>query len=72
MEPRYNDLVPDRWVDRFSLAGSPGRVLERCRRAAVDGADQVAIVFAGPDPEEQMRTFAAAVIAPMRLSTPER
>ena len=66
MEARYNELVPDRWVDRFSVAGSPGRVLDRCRQAASDGADQVAVVFAGEDPEAQMRAFADAVIAPMK------
>ena len=66
MEPRYNELVPDRWVDRFAIAGRAETVLERCRQAAADGADQIAIVFAGSDPETQMQTFAETVIKPMR------
>jgi 5,10-methylenetetrahydromethanopterin reductase len=66
MEALYNELVLDRWVDRFSLAGTPEQVLARCRQAAVDGADQLSIVFNGPDLEEQLRRFAEAVIVPMR------
>lgn len=68
MEPRYNELVPDRWVERFSMAGSGRLVLARCRQLAQDGADQVAVVFNGLDLDAQMQAFAQAVIVPMRQS----
>jgi 5,10-methylenetetrahydromethanopterin reductase len=66
MEALYNELVLDRWVDRFSIAGTPDQVLAGCRQAEADGADQVAMVFNGRDLETQMRRFAEAVITPMR------
>ena len=66
MEALYNDLVPERWIDRFTMAGSPEHVLARCRKVAADGAHQIAIVFAGPDPEVQMRHFSETVIRPMQ------
>jgi 5,10-methylenetetrahydromethanopterin reductase len=66
MEALYNDLVPERWIDRFTMAGSPEHVLTRCRQVAADGAQQIAIVFAGPDPEVQMQRFSESVIRPLR------
>ena len=66
MDARYAELVPDRWVERFALGGTPDRILARCRRATADGVDQIAVVFSGPDPAVQMRTFASRVIAPLQ------
>ncbi|HLQ34310.1 MAG TPA: LLM class flavin-dependent oxidoreductase [Chloroflexota bacterium] len=66
MQPIYGDLVPDRWIDRFALAGTADQVLARCRQAAADGADEIAIVFSGPGLLEQIRRFAEAVIQPLR------
>ena len=67
MEPRYNDLVPDDWVDRFALGGTPARVLATCQRAEAHGADQISVVFTGArDLEAQMVDFAESVIQPMK------
>jgi hypothetical protein len=70
MEPRYNELVPEEWVDRYALGGTPEQVLTSCRRAEADGADQVSVVFTGKDLEKQMRIFGEAVIAQMKQRTP--
>jgi 5,10-methylenetetrahydromethanopterin reductase len=62
MGAQYAGLVPDRWIDRFAIAGTAAQVRERCRRAAADGADHIAMVFMGPNLEEQLRRFADAVL----------
>jgi 5,10-methylenetetrahydromethanopterin reductase len=49
--------LPDAWVDRLALAGRPPAVLERLAELARAGADQVALIPAGPDP------FAALALA---------
>ena len=37
--------VPEAWVDRFSISGTPEEVAERCRQAAAIGADEVSVLF---------------------------
>jgi 5,10-methylenetetrahydromethanopterin reductase len=61
--------VPEAWIDRFSICGTPDEVAERCRRAAELGADEVSVLFPRSSDEslrEQMRRFSAAVIQPHR------
>jgi 5,10-methylenetetrahydromethanopterin reductase len=65
MGAMYADMVPDRWVERYSIAGTAEEVRERCRRAADEGADHIAMVFMGPDLERQLRRFAEAVVRPL-------
>jgi 5,10-methylenetetrahydromethanopterin reductase len=65
MDPSH---VPDAWVDRFSISGTPAEVAERCRLAAALGANEVSVLFTRSSDEnlrEQMRRFSRAVIEPL-------
>lgn len=63
--PQYAELVPDRWIDRFSMTGAPERVLRRCEEAIAGGADQIMVVLQGTL-ERQIERFAEGVIVPLR------
>jgi 5,10-methylenetetrahydromethanopterin reductase len=67
----YTDLVPDRWIDRFAVAGTPDEVRARLERALTDGADEISMILmsarsAGRDAADQLTLFAEAVMAPLR------
>jgi 5,10-methylenetetrahydromethanopterin reductase len=67
--PMDPSVVPEAWVDRFAIAGTPQEVAERCRQAAAVGADEVSVLFVRSSDEnlrEQMRRFSKAVIEPLR------
>ena len=40
-----SDLVPERWIDRFSVAGTPNEVRERLERTLSDGADEISMIL---------------------------
>jgi 5,10-methylenetetrahydromethanopterin reductase len=72
----YTDLVPERWVDRLALAGTPEEVRGRVERALADGADEVAMILmssraAGArGSSDQLQLFSEEVIAPIRQKNP--
>ena len=69
MGDRYAELVEERWVDRFAIAGQADEVRARCRQAAEQGAVEVSAIFRGSGSggvKEQLVRFAQMVIAPMR------
>jgi 5,10-methylenetetrahydromethanopterin reductase len=71
MAERYATLVEERWVDRFSFAGTAQEVAAGCRRAIQDGADEISAIFRHPGGariDEQLVRFADAVIRPLRAT----
>ena len=70
----YTDLVPERWVDRFAVAGTPAEVRAKLEQAVRDGADEIAMILMSTSGSrgsaDQLERFAATVMAPMRASAP--
>ena len=80
-EPEHADVVPERWIDLFAIAGTPAEVRERLERAVKAGAQEISVILMGPRPgarggAEQLTRFAETVMQPIhrrpaRLSVPE-
>lgn len=66
LAPEHGHLVEESWIDRFSMAGPPALVLERCEQALAAGAAGILLAFQGAAPERQMAEFAREVMAPLR------
>ena len=69
----YSDLVPERWIDRFSVAGTPNEVRERLERTLSDGADEISMILmsaraGGRGSADQLRVFAESVMHPLRAA----
>jgi alkanesulfonate monooxygenase SsuD/methylene tetrahydromethanopterin reductase-like flavin-dependent oxidoreductase (luciferase family) len=69
----YTDLVPERWIDRFAVAGTPDEVRMRLERALSDGADEISTILIGAGSGargsvDQLRLFADTVVRPLRAS----
>ncbi len=69
-EPDYADLVPERWIDLFSIAGTPDEVRGRLQHAIEVGADEISMILMGQRPgdrggAEQLTHFAETVMQPM-------
>src|SRR5262249_17972073 len=69
----YADLVPDRWVDRFSVAGTPDEVRARLERTLSAGADEISMIVmsarsGGRGSADQIGVFAESVMQPMRAA----
>jgi len=67
----YNDLVPERWIDRFAVAGTPAEVRSRLERAIGDGADEISMILMSPGSGErgradQLTRFAESVMSPLQ------
>ena len=62
--------MPERWIDRFAVAGTPDEVRARLERALTDGADEISTILlstAGArGSAEQLTLFANSVMAPLR------
>ncbi len=72
-EPDYADLVPERWVDLFSIAGTPAEVRARLQRAVETGAEEISMILMGPRPgdrggADQLAHFAETVMQPMHAA----
>jgi len=65
MTTAYNHLVEERWVDRFSLAGTPEQVLEGARKAHAAGAEHILMSLHGEDLAQQLRRF-AGILQPIQ------
>ncbi|MBV9326873.1 MAG: LLM class flavin-dependent oxidoreductase [Chloroflexi bacterium] len=67
----YADLVPERWIDMFSVAGTPEEVRSRLERTLADGADEMSMILmsarsGGRGSADQLRVFAETVMQPLR------
>lgn len=61
------DLVPEAWIDRFAIAGTPAEVKARIQQAFADGADEFAMILLGARPgdrgsPELLERFAQSVL----------
>ncbi|GAC1320471.1 MAG: LLM class flavin-dependent oxidoreductase [Chloroflexota bacterium] len=70
-EDGYADLVPERWVDRFAIAGTPDEVRSSLETAIAAGAEEISMILMTPrsgqrGSSDQLSTFAQRVMAPMR------
>jgi alkanesulfonate monooxygenase SsuD/methylene tetrahydromethanopterin reductase-like flavin-dependent oxidoreductase (luciferase family) len=70
----YTDLVPERWIDRLALAGTPDEVRARIEHALRDGADEVSMILMSSrstgarGSADQLTLFAERVVAPIRAA----
>ena len=62
LDAAHGDLVPDRLVDKFAIAGTPDECLDRVRALAATGIDELNIVLMSPTPERLLRTFASRIM----------
>jgi len=62
MGPEHSRLVPDTWVDRYALAGSPADILNSIQEALPEGIDEIAIVPFGEDRKRVVTQFAGGVM----------
>lgn len=65
------ELVPEEWIDRFAIAGTPETVRRRIAQAHVDGADEFSMILLGSRPgdrgsPELLTRFAETVLSPLR------
>ena len=70
-EDGYADLVPERWVDRFAIAGTPDEVRRGLDTAIAAGAEEISMILMTPrsgqrGSTDQLTTFAQRVMTPMR------
>jgi 5,10-methylenetetrahydromethanopterin reductase len=65
MGPEHSHLVPEKWVDLFSIAGSPDEVGRRIEETVKNGADMITIVPYG-DKESIISEFAKSVMPAFR------
>jgi 5,10-methylenetetrahydromethanopterin reductase len=68
------DLVPERWIDRFAIAGTPQEVRARLDKAVQNGAEEISTILMSPRSgdrggADQLTRFAETVMHPMRTST---
>jgi 5,10-methylenetetrahydromethanopterin reductase len=70
-EPAYADLVPERWIDRFAIAGTPAEVRARLEHAVQDGAQEISLILMAPRTQargsaDQLAHFAETVMKPLQ------
>jgi 5,10-methylenetetrahydromethanopterin reductase len=61
--------LPDDLVDELAAAGTPHQAVASFRAIAEAGADSIAFVPVGPDPDEQVRLLAETIAPAMRAAT---
>jgi len=76
-EPEHADLVPERWIDLFAIAGTPDEVRARLERAVEAGAQEISMILMGPRPgdrsgAEQLIRFAETVMHPIQRLAPSQ
>ncbi len=70
-EPEHADLIPERWIDLFAIAGTPDEVRTRLEKAVHTGAQEISMILMGPRPgarggAEQLTRFAETVMQPLQ------
>lgn len=68
MGPEHSRLVPDAWVDRYALAGSPSEILARIQETLKEGIDEISIIPFGEDRDGIVTQFARGVMRALRRS----
>jgi 5,10-methylenetetrahydromethanopterin reductase len=71
------DLVPERWIDRFAIAGTPQEVRARLDKAVQNGAEEISTILMSPRSgdrggADQLTRFAETVMHPIRTGLPAR
>jgi 5,10-methylenetetrahydromethanopterin reductase len=72
-EPEHADLVPERWIDLFAIAGTPDEVRTRLEHTVAVGAQEISMILMGPRPgdrgsADQLTHFAETVMQPIHRS----
>lgn len=67
------EIVPETWIDRFAIAGTPDQVRQRIQHAAKDGADEFSMILLGTrigerGSPELLTRFAETVLTPLRAA----
>jgi 5,10-methylenetetrahydromethanopterin reductase len=70
-EEDFADLVPEPWIDRFAIAGTPHEVRARLERAVEQGAEEISLILMSPrnatrGSADQLTRFAETVMQPMQ------
>jgi len=70
-EPEHAELIPERWIDLFAIAGTPEEVRTRLAKAIAVGAQEISMILMGPQPgargaAEQLTRFAETVMRPIQ------
>ena len=63
--------MPEPWIDRFAIAGTPQEVRARLERAVEQGAEEISLILMGPHNAarggaDQLTRFAETVMQPMQ------
>ncbi len=64
-EAEHANLVPEEWIDHFSLAGTPDEVIEKLDAFVQAGVNQVFLLPTNLDATRLMRTFSEKVMPAM-------
>lgn len=62
---RHGDLVPESWIDRFALAGTPDEVREKVAALASWGADHLLVLPVTEDTAYLITELGKTVVAPV-------
>ncbi|MFQ5912637.1 MAG: LLM class flavin-dependent oxidoreductase [Nitrospinota bacterium] len=57
IDAKHADLVPEEWIDHFSLAGTPGEVVEKLDPFVRAGVNQVFLLSTTRESKSLIRTF---------------
>jgi 5,10-methylenetetrahydromethanopterin reductase len=60
------DVLDDRFVQSFSLAGRPEECLTLARKYKAMGIDELALTFGGPKAQDEIRQMGAALASAVR------
>jgi 5,10-methylenetetrahydromethanopterin reductase len=71
LEAFDTNLVPERWIDRFAIAGTPQDVRARLQTAIATGAEEISTILMSPRSSargspDQLERFAESVMRPIR------
>jgi alkanesulfonate monooxygenase SsuD/methylene tetrahydromethanopterin reductase-like flavin-dependent oxidoreductase (luciferase family) len=66
-------VIPEAWIDRFAIAGTPDEVRSRLEQAIKQGAQEISLILMGTRTadrggSEQLTRFAESVMQPMQRS----
>jgi 5,10-methylenetetrahydromethanopterin reductase len=72
-EAGYAELIPERWIDRFAIAGTPAEVSARLQQAIAAGAQEISMILMGPrtgarGSADQLTRFAETVMRPLQAA----
>jgi alkanesulfonate monooxygenase SsuD/methylene tetrahydromethanopterin reductase-like flavin-dependent oxidoreductase (luciferase family) len=70
------DLVPETWIDRYAIAGTPETVRAGITRAEELGADEISLILLGGKPGDRgspalLTRFAETVLRPLATTSPQ-